>query len=88
MRESVFYQSILKEGEEKGLREGEAMGESKGKILEAKSLILRLGNKRFGTPNPAMVARIEAEDALSALEALSLRLLEVKNWDELLAPTD
>ena len=75
MKESVTYQMILAEGEQKGRDEGQA--------VEARSLILRLGRKRFGEPAAFVEAALVAEASVEALERLAERLLEAESWDEL-----
>jgi hypothetical protein len=67
MKESDTYQAILDEG----------------KIEEAQSLLLRLGEKRFGVPNEPTRKRLNTVADLSQLEQLMLRLLEVESWSEL-----
>ncbi len=76
MRESVTFQAILREGLEEGREEGEILGE--------RAVILRLGEKRFGTPTKGTVDALNAITDRAELEALSLRLLEVESWNELL----
>jgi hypothetical protein len=80
MKESSGYQLILAEGEAKGRAEGEA----KGRSAEAKAILLRLGRKRFGDPDTATVAALEAITDLAYLESLSDRVLDVGSWQELL----
>jgi hypothetical protein len=70
MRESTTYQDILRE---------------EGREEEARSLILRLGRKRFGEPPAAVESGIRAVTDLARLESLADRLLEVESWDDLLA---
>jgi predicted transposase YdaD len=77
MRESATYQAIL--------REGKAEGKAEGKIEEAKRLLLRLGRKKLGPPKAAIKSKIEAIAELARLENLSDRILDVTNWDELVA---
>jgi predicted transposase YdaD len=52
---------------------------------EARAIVFRLGTKRFGPPSPGVRAAIEAMTNTDQLEALADRLLDVENWDELLA---
>ena len=73
MEESVTYQAIINKGREKG------------KIEEARAILLRLGRKRFGEPNKAILEALANIDDLHRLEELSLRLLDVDAWQELLA---
>ena len=81
MKESSTYQAILEEGK----AEGKAEGEAKGKAEEARKLLLLQGRDLFGEPSEKIVAQLDAVTDLGRLEALGLRLLHVKTWDELLA---
>jgi hypothetical protein len=69
MEESSTYQYIV----------------AKGEMREGKKLLIRLGRKRFGSPDPQTAATIEAINDLERLEQLSERLLDVSSWEELLA---
>jgi predicted transposase YdaD len=73
MRESVTYQAILEEGREEG------------RIEELHRTILRLGRVRFGEADETIRQQIEAIRDLQALEELSVRLVTVSSWAELLA---
>jgi predicted transposase YdaD len=81
MEESVTYQAILRKGRAAGLAEGKA----EGKAEEAKQLLLRMGRKRFGPPEPRIGAAIESIAELERVELLVDRLLDVASWDELMA---
>jgi len=74
MRESTTYQAILREGREEGRLDGE------------RRLLLRQGTKRFGKPDAATVATIEAIQDIDRLEALGERILnpDLHGWDALL----
>lgn len=63
MRESVIYQDILAEGE------------VKGKIEEARSLVIRLLTRKLGSVNPDLSSEIEAL-SLERLESLGEDLLD------------
>ncbi len=63
------------------LEEGEARGEVRGE----RTILLRMGEKRFGPPSEQTVAALEAIQSPEALVELGLRLLEVESWSELLA---
>jgi predicted transposase YdaD len=76
MKESVTYQAILEEGE--------AMGEVKGALAEARKFLLRQGRVRFGPPDALVVAALEGIGSLERLEELGERLLSAANWEELL----
>ena len=80
MKESVTYQAILREGEAKGLAEGLAEGQAK----EARRILLLQGRSRFGAPTPEVVAALNSLADVEKLEQLSMRLLQVSSWQELL----
>ncbi len=64
---------------------GEARGEARGRVEEARSLVLRFGAKRFG-PVPAVVElALHAISDLERLERISDRILEATDWNDLLA---
>lgn len=67
MHESDTYMAIIDEGREK----------------EAKNIILRMGQKRFGPANETIRARLAAIEDIDRLEALAERLLDVNGWDQL-----
>ena len=81
MKESVFYQMILEEGEARG----EARGVAKGEVNEARRILLRQGQRRFGPPDPITVAMIESIDRSERLEGLLDRVLDASSWENLLA---
>jgi hypothetical protein len=72
MKESVTYQAILEESE------------AIGKAERARKMLLLQGRDRFGEPSAKIVALLDAVTDLGWLEALAIRLLHVKNWEELL----
>jgi predicted transposase YdaD len=76
MRESVIYQEILQEGELKGKAEG--------KTEEARSLILRLLTRKFGTLPASVEAQVQTL-ALLQLEALGEALLDFAELGDLSA---
>jgi hypothetical protein len=80
LKDSSFYQVLLKEGREVGLREGEIKG--------ARKLLIRMGRIRFGRLPRTTRATIEAIDDLDRLERLADRILTATSWDELLAAKD
>jgi hypothetical protein len=49
---------------------GEARGEARGALQEARAAVLRVLRARFGAVPPALAARIAAMEDLVALEAL------------------
>jgi predicted transposase YdaD len=76
MKESVTYQAILEEGEEKGVL--------KGALAEARKIVLRQGRVRFGPPDAQAMAALERIADIERLEELSERLLSAASWQELL----
>lgn len=87
MRESTAYQAILDEGRAEGEIKGRAEGEIKGRAEEARRLLLRLGRKRWGDPDPAIEATVRAITDVERLELLAERISEVASWQELLRTT-
>jgi predicted transposase YdaD len=83
IEESSVYQRILKRGEAEGL----ARGLAKGKIEDAREVLLHLGRKKLGPPGEKVEAEITALADLDRLHDLIDRILDVSTWDELLAPT-
>jgi predicted transposase YdaD len=77
MRESSTYQAILDEGREEGREEGA--------LREARKLLLRQGHRKFGAPEPAVEATVQAITDLDRLERMCDRLLDVMTWQDLLA---
>jgi len=73
MEDSVTYQAIIEKGEKKGA------------ASEAQRILLRLGTKAFGAPDAATKTLLAAISDPERLEALILRVGEVKGWPELLA---
>lgn len=71
MEESITYQKILR----------------RGRIEEARQILMRVGRKRFGPPDEAVVATIQGLNDLEQVETLAERLLDVANWKQLLAET-
>jgi predicted transposase YdaD len=82
MHESTTYQAILREGLNKGLEEGRV----EGRITGEQQVLIRQGTKRFGKPNAAILAAIEAVRDVERLEALCERIIDsdVRDWDKLL----
>ena len=82
MKESVTYQAILEEGR----AEGRAKAFAEGKAKEARCMLLRLGQKRFGPPGDAVIAAIERITDHQQAEALIERVFDMTSWDEVFAP--
>lgn len=74
MKESVTYQAIVEEGV------------AKGRLEEARRMLILLGEEEFGTPPERRDrASIEAVNSLEQLEQLARRTRHVRGWGELLA---
>lgn len=59
-------------------------GLARGRVEHARSVVLRVGRKKFGPPSPQHEAALSAVADLARLETLEERLLDVNTWDELL----
>ena len=64
---------------------GKAIGEAKGKAEGVLETLMLLGRKRFGEPKPDLLEALEAIPSSEVLQQLAIRLLEVENWEELMA---
>jgi predicted transposase YdaD len=73
MEQSATYQAIVRRGREEGRAEGE------------RRLLLLQGETKFGAPDAATRAVLEATTELAQLEALGVRLVSAGSWQELLA---
>ena len=80
MKESSTYQAILDEGR----AEGRAKGHAEGAVAEARKLLRRLGDQRYGSPDARTASAIESIFDLDQLEHLCDRLPMAKSWKELL----
>jgi hypothetical protein len=76
MKESSTYQYIL--------REGKAEGRVEGRVEEVRRILLRLGQRRFGTTPAAVKQGLESLNDLDRMERMADRMLEVASWQELL----
>jgi predicted transposase YdaD len=85
MKESVFYQMILEEGEAKGEAKGKIKGKIEGKIEEAQRILLFIGSDRWGEPDPAVIEMVESLGDLGRVEALIKKSNRSSSWEELLA---
>ena len=73
MKESVTYQAIVEEGVEKG------------RLEEARQMLLDLGTERLGEPSEDVERAIGRIADLERLRRLGRRLMHVATWQELLA---
>jgi predicted transposase YdaD len=76
LEDSTTYQWILKQGEAKGVAQGRSQ--------EARQLVSKLANKKFGTfaDGDAVLHRI---DDAARLERMAERIFDAKDWDDLLS---
>jgi hypothetical protein len=72
------------EGRKEGLEKGLKQGREEGKIAGARTILLRLGEVRFGKPDKTIRAAIDANGHHDRLEKMTERILSVKNWRELI----
>ena len=75
MRESTMYQSILREGEERGLEQGLEQGLIEGRAAEGKALVLKQLTRKLGNLSPELTAKV-SNLSLERLEALAEDLLD------------
>ena len=82
MEESSTYQVILERGRTRGRDEGRA----EGQLQQARKTLLKLGTHRFGAPDAATRAALEALADLATLDELCERVLDAAGWADLLPP--
>ncbi len=68
MKESTTYQAILEEG----------------RLLEVREYVIDLGTEKFGPPDAATIAALEAITDLARLRELRGRVLSATDWQDLL----
>ncbi len=78
MRESTMYQSILREGEARGLE----LGLAEGRTAEGKALVLKLLTRKLGSLSPEVTTRVSLL-RLERLEALAEALLDFTSVEDL-----
>jgi hypothetical protein len=81
LEDSTTYREILEKGVSQGLSQGLSQGFAQGE----KNSLVRIGTKRFGPPSASVSAVIQSIVDSSRLERLLERLLDAKDWDDLLA---
>ena len=69
---------------QEALHKGETLGEAKGRVEEARKILILQGRKKFGPPDEQVEAKIAAVSDPAYLDELIVRLLDVASWDELL----
>ncbi len=70
----------IEHGMQRGMERGIALGEARGK----RESILRLGSTRLGKPDATSRSMLEAIDSVERLDALLIRAIEAKSWNDLL----
>ena len=78
MKESAFYQEILREGLQEGRQQGRQEGRQEGEV----SLLRRLLVKRFGSVSESLESRL-TQATIADLELWSDRLLEAKTLTDI-----
>jgi len=56
-----------------------------GREEEARSVVLRLGQKRFGAPGESISAKLTAITDLERLHRLEERMFDATDWQDLLS---
>ena len=82
MRESTMYQSILREGEERGLEQGLERGLIEGRAAEGKGLVLKQLTRKLGSLSPELTAKV-SNLSLERLEVLADDLLDFTSTADL-----
>ena len=65
-------------------KKGEARGLAIGELLGERKLLLAMASSRFGTPDTAILAKLDAVESHDVLLRLGERLTAVETWEELL----
>lgn len=86
MQESSTYQAILAQGREQGRQQGLQEGREEGRVIEARQLLRKVGDRRFGPPDARTATTIDGIDELARLEELFDQLDGAASWEELLGP--
>lgn len=55
-----------------------------GQEYQARKILLALGQQRFGKPTPEILVAVNALDDLDRFARMTLRILDVSSWTELL----
>jgi predicted transposase YdaD len=82
LRESPWYQEILKEGERLGQQKGRQEGKQEGKQEEGQLLILKQLSRQVGTLSPEVTAQLQTL-SLEQLETLGEALLDFSELADL-----
>ena len=71
---------------ERGLARGIAQGLSRGRANEARTLIRRLGSRRWGGIPVGVAEFLEAITSVERLEEMADRVIDCSSWDEFIQP--
>lgn len=77
LEDSDTYQWIIEQGLTRG--------ETRGRLAEARTIVTRLGSRRFGPPPAAVQEALAAVTDRERLERIADRIIDAVNWDDLLA---
>ena len=83
MNESSSDQAILTQAREREWLQGWVEGWIEGWFIEARTMLFRIGRKRFGDPGLAVRRFIGGISDLEQLEQLTERVVDVQSWQEL-----
>lgn len=84
LRDSSYYQAALQEGEERGLKLGQERGEQRGRLEEARQILLNLHVPRLGEPDAAQREAILALADGERLRRMIAAGFALHSWIELL----
>ncbi|MCL1473920.1 DUF4351 domain-containing protein [Argonema antarcticum] len=82
LRESPWYQEILREGQQQGQQQGRQEGRQQGRQEGELALIIRLLNRRIGSVEPQMQERLQGL-SIDWLEDLGEALLDFERMTDL-----
>ena len=88
LEDSSVVQEFIRRGEKRGIELGEKRGIEMAEqraLGKLRNILLRLGEKRFGPPDPLTRDIVESIQDSDRLALLSERVSEVQGWKDLLA---
>ncbi len=78
-----WMETGMERGLERGLAQGRQEGRQEGRAEGERALLLRLAERRLGTPSAAVLSQVESAPP-EQIEQWADRLLQVESWEELL----
>lgn len=81
MKDSVTYQEILAEGEQKGLVKGRV----EGRVEALQEMVIELGERSFGAPPASIKSRVRRIHDEERLRRMLVEMATVSNWKDLFA---